>query len=331
MPTFERDDGGFRPPFAHGYQESMSRAGGYLETRVMRKGQPLASEPLRPDVFRKRIPFEPSAASDRLGWVGLEAFRYRRVPAFELDRPAMTHHALVMFHRAPEELELRFAGVSRHRPPPAGSVAVVPAGFSYRCRMSGLRDSLNVFLEHGLVARVAASFGLDPGRWELPPLDFRAIPQLGAAMRAVDAELMSGGAGGRLVAESLANVLAVHLIRYVSELRRRRREDGELPPAKLRAVVEYIEGHIEAGPTLGQMAAVAHLSPHHFARQFKAATGLPPHQYVIARRIERAKQLLRRRGGLDLATVAARVGFADEGHFARHFKRLVGVTPGRFR
>lgn len=303
-----------------------------METVVMHQDKQGASEPLRPHVFRKQVPFEPSAESERLGWVGLEAVRYRRVPTFELARPAMTHHALVMFHHAPDELEMRCAGVSRHRPPPADTVAVVPAGLSFRCRMSGLRDSLNVFLEPGLVTRVAASFGLDPERWELPPLDFRAVPPLVAAMRAVDAALTAGSAGGRLNAESLANVLAVPLIRYVSELRRRqRRQDGEFPPAKLRAVVEYIEGHLEAGPTLGQMAAFAQLSPYHFARQFKAATGLSPHQFVIARRVERAKEFLLRRGGLNLAAVAARVGFADESHFARHFKRLVGVTPGRFR
>ncbi|WP_406694361.1 AraC family transcriptional regulator [Singulisphaera sp. Ch08] len=303
-----------------------------METLVMRQEQPAAGEPLRPHVFRKQIPFEPSAESERLGWVALEAVRYRRASAFELVRPAMTHHALVMFHHTPDELEMWYAGVSRHQPPPAGSVAVVPAGRSYRCRMIGLRDSLNVFLDPGLVARVAASFDLDPARWDLPPLDFRAIPSLGAAMRAVDAELMSGAAGGRQAAESLANDLAVQLVRYVSESRRRqRRRDGEFPPAKLRAVVEYIEGHLETGPSLEQMAAFAHLSPAHFARQFKAATGLPPHQFVIARRVERAKGLLQRRGGLSLAALAARVGFADEAHLARHFKRLVGVTPGRFR
>jgi AraC family transcriptional regulator len=79
------------------------------------------------------------------------------------------------------------------------------------------------------------------------------------------------------------------------------------------------------------MAAVARLSPYHFARQFKAATGLPPRQYVIARRVERAKQLLQ--GGVDssLAEVAARAGFADQSHFCHHFRRRVGVTPGRFR
>ena len=79
------------------------------------------------------------------------------------------------------------------------------------------------------------------------------------------------------------------------------------------------------------MAAVARLSPYHFARQFKAATGLPPHQYVIARRVERARQLLQRRGDLSLAEVAARAGFSDQSQFSHHFKRLVGVTPGQFR
>jgi AraC family transcriptional regulator len=65
-----------------------------------------------------------------------------------------------------------------------------------------------------------------------------------------------------------------------------------LPRRRLRAVVEYVEDHLDDGLSLGQMAAVAHLSPYHFARQFKAATGLPPHQYVIMRRVERAKQFL---------------------------------------
>jgi AraC family transcriptional regulator len=64
---------------------------------------------------------------------------------------------------------------------------------------------------------------------------------------------------------------------------------------------------------------------------FKGSTGLPPHQYVIARRVERAKVLLRGGGDLTLAQVAARSGFWDQGHFTRHFKRLVGVTPKHFR
>jgi AraC family transcriptional regulator len=60
-----------------------------------------------------------------------------------------------------------------------------------------------------------------------------------------------------------------------------------------------------------QMAAAAHLSIYHFARQFKGATGLPPHQYVIARRVERAKQLLRTGSDFSQAEVAAHAGCSD--------------------
>jgi AraC family transcriptional regulator len=79
------------------------------------------------------------------------------------------------------------------------------------------------------------------------------------------------------------------------------------------------------------MAAVVGLNPYHFARQFKAATGLPPHQYVIGRRVERTKQLLQAGTGLSLAEVALRAGFSDQSQLSHHFKRLVGVTPGQFR
>jgi AraC family transcriptional regulator len=96
-------------------------------------------------------------------------------------------------------------------------------------------------------------------------------------------------------------------------------------------VVEYIEEHLDGGPTLAEMAAVVGLNPYHFARQFKAATGLPPHQYVIARRVERAKQLLQAGTNLSLAEVALRAGFSDQSQCSHHLKRLFGVTPGRFR
>jgi AraC family transcriptional regulator len=178
----------------------------------------------------------------------------------------------------------------------------------------------------------AEAFGLDPARLTAPPLDGLNLPHLRAAMLAVDAELTADGAGGRLAAESLANVLAVHLLRHVLAPRQpARRRDGTLPRAKLRAVVAYIEEHLDAGPSLEQMAAVARVSVCHFARQFKAATGLPPHQYVVARRVERAKQLLQARAELPLAEVAARAGFSDQSQLTRHFKRIVGVTPGQFR
>jgi AraC family transcriptional regulator len=150
-------------------------------------------------------------------------------------------------------------------------------------------------------------------------------------MMAVDAELSAGGAGGSLIAESLANLLAVHLIRYILDPHRvESGRDGKLPRGRLRAVVEYIEEHLHASLSLEQMAKVARLSVYHFARQFKTATGLAPHQFVITRRIERAKHLLRGRDQ-SLAEIAGLAGFSDQSQFSHHFKRLVGTTPRQFR
>jgi AraC family transcriptional regulator len=255
------------------------------------------------------------------------------VPDFEFNQPALTHHLLVLYIRPPEELDLQYEGVKRHRPPPAGAISLLPAGRPVRVRSSGRKDQLHIFLEPGLVGRVAAeAFDLDPARLTVPPLDGLELPQLRAAMGAVDAELAADGPGGPLAAESLANVLAVHLLRHLSAPRRLERgRVGALPGARLRAVIEYIEEHLDGGPTLAQIAAVVRLNPYHFARQFKAATGLPPHQYVILRRVERAKQFLQAGADLSLAEVALRAGFSDQSQLSHYFKRLVGVTPGQFR
>ena len=281
----------------------------------------------------KILPFQPAAVSDQLGWVGLQAVGYRAAPAAELNPPAMTHHRLILFSRPPEELDLLYEGVKRHVAPRAGSIAVVPAGSPARYRWGGSMDTLNIYLDPGLVARVAAQeFGLDPARLTVPPLDGLDLPHLRAAMLAVNDEMTAASDGGGLAADSLANILSIHLIRHtLAPHQLQRRRDSALPRGRLKAVVEYLEENLDASLSLGQLAAVARLSPYHFSRQFKRATGLPPHQYVITRRIERVKDQLQSGTALSLAEVAVRAGFSDQSQFSHHFKRIVGVTPGEFR
>jgi AraC family transcriptional regulator len=150
-------------------------------------------------------------------------------------------------------------------------------------------------------------------------------------MSAVGAELRTGRAGDSLLAESLANVLTVHLIRHITGPQRKQASaGGVLPNEKLRTVIEYIMENLAGSPTLDQMAAIVHLSPYHFARQFKAATGVAPHQYVIARRVERARDLLRAICRVGLGEIAFRCGFAHQSHFCFHFKRIAGVSPRQF-
>src|SRR5262249_31005869 len=169
-----------------------------------------------------------AAASDGRGGVGGGAARGGAEPAFELSVPAITHHRLVLVTRPPVDLDLRYEGGKRHRPTPGGSITLVPAGSPVWARSSGHKDEIHIFLTAGPVARGAAeAFDLARARLTVPPIDGLELPHLRSAMLAVDAELTAGGLGGPLAAESLANVLAVHLIRHVSAPRQRTRtRDG---------------------------------------------------------------------------------------------------------
>ena len=283
---------------------------------------------------QKLIPFVPSTTSYRMGWKALQAVRYRAMSdSVEYRLPPAPRHGLVLTIRPAEKFYLRSEGVKRDRPLYPRSILVLPAKSSVWQRWQGSMDGLVIYLEPTLVARVASeSFDFDSSRTVLPPLYGLNVPELRSAMIAVDAELRAGGVGGSLLAESFANVLAVHMIRHITgHGSHNASADGVLPSHKLRTVIEYVMENLEGSPTLQEMAALVHLSPYHFARQFKATTGSPPYQFVITRRIERAQHLLRTNGGLGLAEVAFRSGFANQSHFCLHFKRIAGVTPRRFR
>ncbi len=91
---------------------------------------------------------------------------------------------------------------------------------------------------------------------------------------------------------------------------------------------DFLEAHHGEAVTLAQLAHVANLSPFHLLRVFRAELGLPPHAYLTQQRVARAKTLLAL--GMPIAQVAFETGFVDQSHLTRHFKRLVGVTPGQY-
>jgi AraC family transcriptional regulator len=106
--------------------------------------------------------------------------------------------------------------------------------------------------------------------------------------------------------------------------------EGGFSKRALEQATDYIDDNLPRKLTLEEIAGVARMSPHHFARSFKAATGLSPHQFVIHRRVERAKSLLSDTG-LTVAEVARAVGFSNPSHLAHHVRRLLGVSPGALR
>ena len=102
---------------------------------------------------------------------------------------------------------------------------------------------------------------------------------------------------------------------------------GGLAPAARRRVLALMAARVEQGVSVDALAREAGLSPAHFARAFTRSLGRPPHQHLLALRLERARALLEA-ADARLSDVALRAGFADQAHFTRAFKRAFGVTPG---
>src|SRR5262249_51266590 len=143
---------------------------------------------IAPKDWLRLLPHEAAASSDRLGWVGLDGASRSAPPAFDINWPALTHPRLFLFACPPEEPDLRYEGVKRNVPPPAGSISLMPAGSPGWVRSSGCKEELHIFLGPGLVGRVAAeAFDLDPARLAVPPLgglDLRRPPARSGAVGA---------------------------------------------------------------------------------------------------------------------------------------------------
>lgn len=105
---------------------------------------------------------------------------------------------------------------------------------------------------------------------------------------------------------------------------------GGLSPSSLRTVTAYIDAHLQDALSIQDLAAIACLSPYHFAHMFKASTGQPPHQYVLQRRLEHAKSLMAQNQS-SLTDIASACGFANSSHFSRRFKQYFGITPSQYR
>lgn len=271
-------------------------------------------------------------SSRPLGWEALN-FERREVGPSSRDLPHGVSEHLVFVSLGGGRLTREYAGEVVHHELTPGYVAVLPSGHPVRWSWNSSISFSVLSLDPAFVEAVAQStFGLAPEQVELRFAERQQDPAISTMIGALAREAVRADSGSRVYAEALAKILAVHLLRNYARHPLDAPEPaatGETPRAVSRAIA-YIQENYSRDVGLADIAEAAHMSPFHLTRLFKRATGVAPYQYLIQLRVNSARALLAAGAGRrSLAEIASAVGFSDQSHLTRHFKRLLGMTPGQ--
>lgn len=262
-------------------------------------------------------------------WAGIRLEHYR-FSAGELPEHCHPQHIMIMPFGGGCNGELRTASGFRIRGRQTSTgVCIIPAGMAHRAHLEGASEHLALYLEPSVMLHAATEARLS-GNFEVVEKYAEADPVIHGIGMALAAELESEGLSARLYGESLANVLAVHLLRHYTTAGIEPHFTGGLSGQRLRQVMAFISENYACDLKLAELARVAGMSSFHFAREFKRATGTTPHQYLIRFRIERAKAFLIE-SEMPLIEVGLKSGFSHQSHFTRIFRKLTGTTPQSYR
>ena len=256
------------------------------------------------------------------------ALQLRSDPAGVLEVPEM-QRLLVAIHVGPAaKVSCRRGGVSHTGSAVHGDIDIIPALTSSRWEIHDQNDTaLILALPPSLLDTVAEEHGFDSRRVEIRNrFQIRDI-QLENICWALKAEMEAHYPSGRLYTDSLAVSVASRLVStYSSVAQRTITKSGGLDGRRFKQTLTYIEDHLSEDLSLSRIAALTGVSPSHFKTLFRESAGVPVHQYVIQRRIERAKDLLMQ-DKLSIAEIALATGFSHQSHLARHMRRSVGLSP----
>ena len=256
-----------------------------------------------------------------------------RLPSSELADLTYKRHVVVINigHSTIWEFkkERRFRRFFKGR----GAISFFPSDQPFSGRLKVERgvfaNVLFLALEPVFVSRVAEGLELDSDRIELIKQGRSTDPTLHHIALALRAGVQTGAARDRMYGEALSTAVAVHLLReYGAAVLGPKRQYGGLPREKLVRAVEYIQEQLDTDLTVSGIAQAVGMSPDHFTRLFKESTGQSPYRYVVEARVRKAKELLTT-GKFTISEAAYHVGFVDQSHLTRHFKRIFGLPPKR--
>jgi AraC family transcriptional regulator len=262
-------------------------------------------------------------------WGGIALENYT-VPAVFIPRHEHPEHFLHVVLSGAVKYEVRTRGQNLRFTSRPGTIFLLPRGTVDEVNWAGPTRRMALAIHPRLLTNALDETAHETDvelteHWDL--ID----GHISALLLEMTADLDDGSPAGTIYGESLANALAVYLVkRYAVRQLTPAVYKGGLPGHRLKRVLDYIADSLEENISLSQLAAIAGMSPHYFSELFKQSTGRAPHNYVLLQRIERAKHQLRdpKRSIIDAGLDA---GFQNPSHFARVFRKLEGTTPSKFR
>ena len=213
-----------------------------------------------------------------------------------------------------------------------GEMLITPANMPLFVRWEGEENCLKIQLADRFLRDVAReTLTQDSDRLELmPQFQFRDT-SIEAIARMLLAESQQKASGSQLYLDSLANVLAVNLLRnHATTKPRLPVYQGGLSPGQIPQVLDYIDANLEETIQLKNLAQLLDMSQFHFSRLFKKSIGLSPYQYLIQQRVERAKKLLKQTDK-SIIEIALDCGFNSHSHLSKQFRQVTGMTPKAYR
>ena len=292
---------------------------------TMQTEQPLQIDALHTNSLKPLLPKPIILSSHLAGWDNLHLIYHRQSP-YSIPETVPAQHTINIY-TSPVLANVKIDGRWQQRTGMVGDIGIFPAQEVVpAAEFQQELGILHLYLDPVSLNNIAFE-SIDPDRVELrQQLQVRdpLIQQLGLSLKH---ELETSALDSRMYAETVATMLAVHLLkRYSVRQPMMQVPTGGLSNYSLKAAIAYINDNLDRQISLVEIAAIVKLSPHYFATLFKQSTGIAPHQYLTQCRIEKAKQYLAK-PHLSIVQVSELVGFQSQSHFAKVFRHHVGITP----
>lgn len=265
-------------------------------------------------------------------WPGLTA-EWARIAPVAVTSDGYPEHRLSLILRSSITTGHRRFGHSIDSTVRSGQVALSPAYKPASYRWSGEIELISLLFTPDWLRKIGTEIGVRQAdhlelRESIEPEDAFLTQML----RAFQKEVSKPEIGSRLLIDSLSQALAVYLIRQYTDRQLTNGQPSVVPNWRIRRAKDFIRENLTTGISLKEIAGAAgDVSPYHFSRLFKRATGFSPYQFLIECRIVTAQQLLRSKRELSLGEIAFRCGFADQSAFTRCFRQRTGLTPKQYR